>query len=271
MRPRSFLLLLLVLAILAGCRPQPVTVTREPVALRVVAADSCGPLADALAASYAETRPWVTVTTAVCDTTVAEEALEEGEADVALLSWIDQSARRPDSPPLWVQPFALDGVVVVVHRDSSLTEVGLAQLQEIFRGRMQEWDGMVLAVVSREEGSGVRAAFESVVLGYHPVTPNSVVASSNGALAEYVAHTPATIGYLSALWLDRAAVDGVRVLPVEGVWPTAAAFADGTYPIVHPLYLATVAEPTGESRAFAQWVLGPEGQAVLGVTGGEGP
>ncbi|MCK4473577.1 MAG: hypothetical protein KAW49_17495, partial [Anaerolineae bacterium] len=42
--PASCLLLLL-----AACTSQPLTVTREPVALRLVAADSCGPLAEELA------------------------------------------------------------------------------------------------------------------------------------------------------------------------------------------------------------------------------
>jgi len=250
--PASCLLLLL-----ATCTSQPLTVTREPVTLRLVAADSCGPLAEELAAVYEEAHPWVTVRVEVWNAALAEKTLRAGGADLALLSWLQEGA---DERPLWSRPFARDGIAVIVHPATPLMETGLAHLQEIFRGRMQEWGGMVLTVVSREEGSGTRAAFESVVLGGYDVTLTGVVMPSSEAVVEYVARTAGAIGYVSTLRMDD---EHVRVLPVEGVLPTPAAISDGSYPLSRPLYLAAVAEPTGEARAFAQWVLGPEGQAVV--------
>jgi phosphate transport system substrate-binding protein len=255
-RITSFLLpALYLLAILAACAPQPLTVTREPVTLRLVAADSCEPLAEELATAYEESRPWVTVHAEVFNAAVAEQALRAGEADLALLSWLRESASEE---PLWSQPFAYDGIAVIGHPGLPFTETGLAFLQEIFRGRVQEWGSLVLTVVSREEGSGTRAAFDSVVLGNYDATRTAVVMPSSEAVVEYVAHTPGAIGYVSTLRLENS----VRVLPVEGVLPTPDAISSESYPLSRPLYLATVGEPTGEAREFAQWVLGPEGQAV---------
>jgi len=253
--PASCLLLLL-----AACAPQSLTVTREPVALRLVAADSCGPLAEELAAAYEESYPWITVQVEVWNSALAERTLREGGADLALLSWLEEVAGEE---PLWSQPFARDGVAVVVYPATPLTEIGLTHLQEIFRGRMQEWVGVVLTAVSREEGSGTRVAFESVVLGNYDVTPTSVVMPSSEAVVEYVARTPGGIGYVSIFRVD----DRVRVLPVEGISPTLAAASDGSYPLSRPLYLAATAEPAGEAREFAQWVLGPDGQAIIGKLG----
>jgi phosphate transport system substrate-binding protein len=54
----------------------------------------------------------------------------------------------------------------------------------------------------------------------------------------------------------------VRVLPVEGIVPNPDALSVGSYPLSRSLYLAATAEPSGEAREFAQWVLGPEGQAI---------
>jgi len=45
--------------------------------------------------------------------------------------------------------------------------------------------------------------------------------------------------------------------------PTVDAIADGSYPLVRSLYLAAAAEPIGEAREFAQWVLGSNGQAIV--------
>ena len=255
LHPASCLLLLL-----TACAPQPLTVTRESVTLRLVAADSCGSLAEELAAAYEASRPWATIQVEVFNSLVAEQTLRTGEADLALLSWLQESA---EEGTLWSQTFARDGVAVVVHAATPFTETGLAHLQAIFRGQVQEWGGMVLSPVSREEGSGTRAAFEGAVLGGHAVTFTAVVMPSSQAVVEYVARTPGAIGYVSSLRLGELLADGVRVPPVEGALPTPDGISDGSYPILRSLYLAAAAEPAGETREFAQWVLGPEGQAVI--------
>lgn len=254
----------LLLVLLVACAPQPTTVTREPVSLRLVVADSCGPLAEELAIAYEEACPWVTVHVEVFNSSVAEQTLRAGDADLALLSWLQEAA---DEEPLWSQSFARDGVAIVVHPATPFAETGLTHLREIFRGRIQEWGGMVLTVVSREKGSGTRNAFEGAVMGNSDVALTGVRASSAGAVIEYVAGTPGSIGYVSTWRIDASVIGRVRVLPVEGVSPTSAAISDGSYPLSRPVYLATTAEPAGEAREFAQWLLGPGGQAITGELG----
>ena len=261
--PARFLLrasCLLLLLVLTACASQPLTVTREPVTLRLVVADSCRPLVGELVAAYEDTHPWVEIQVEVFNSSLAEQMLRTGEADLALLSWLQDAA---DGPSLWSQPFTRDGVAVVVHPATPFTETGLAHLQEIFRGRVQEWGGMVLTVVSREEGSGARDAFENVILGKYDVTFNAVVMPSSEAVLEYVARTPGAVGYVSTLWLSESTADGVRVPPVEGIRPTPGDVAGARYPITRPLFLAAVGEPAGEAREFAQWVLGSEGQVLV--------
>jgi phosphate transport system substrate-binding protein len=219
----SLLLVSSLLLLASACAPQPVNITREPVTLRLVAADSLAPLAEGVASGYEETRPWVTVSTEVLNAAVAESVLRQGGADLALLSWL----KEPEGEgQLWTAGFARDAVAVIVHPASPLTETGLAELQEIFRGRQQEWSGTVLTIVSRESGSGTRAAFESIVLNGRDTTLNAVVMPSSEAMVEHVASTPGAVGYVSTLWLGQAAsarstqsgrpADGARVLPVEG-------------------------------------------------------
>jgi phosphate transport system substrate-binding protein len=116
----------------------------------------------------------------------------------------------------------------------------------------------VLTVVSREEGSGTRAAFESIVLGGESATLNAVVMPSSEATVEYVASSPGAVGYVSTGHLDES----VRVLPVEGVLPTRQTINDGSYPLWRQLYLASVGEPTGEAREFSQYVLSGGGTEV---------
>ncbi len=244
------LLLPCLLLVVAACVPQPVTVTREPVTLRVVAADSCEPLVERAAEAYEASRPWVTVELQVFNTALAAEVLREGGADIALLSWL-QDFGEEDEDQLWTEGLTRDGIAVIVHPQSALTEIGLAQLREIFLGRLQEWDGVVLNVVSREDGSGTRAAFEGIVLGGERTTLNAVVMPSSVSMVEHVASNPGAIGYVSTERLD----DGVQVLSVEGVLPTEQTIADGRYPLWRHLYVASSGEPAGEGREFSQWLL----------------
>jgi phosphate transport system substrate-binding protein len=226
--------------------------------MRLVAADSCQPLADALAAAYEESHPWVTVHVEVYNAALTEQTLREDRADVALLSWLE------GNDELWSRPVAQDGIAVIAHPSTPFAEVSLSFLQEIYRGRVQEWEGTVLAIVSREDGSGTRAAFDGGVLQGRDITLTAVVMVSSEAVIEYVARTPGSIGYVSTLRLGDSTASDVKVLPVAGVLPTQATISDGNYPLTRSLQLATVGEPTGEAREFAQWVLGPKGQAVVG-------
>jgi phosphate transport system substrate-binding protein len=249
---------------LTACAPQPLTVTREPVFLQLVAADSCGSLVEELAIAYEKAHPWVTIQVEVFNSLVAERTLREGKADLALLSWKQESTNDELS---WSRAFTRDGIAVIVHPEMPLTEIGLTNLQDIFRGRMQEWNGTVLTVVSRESGSGTRNAFDRAVLGIHKVTHTAVVMSSHEAVIDYVARTPGAIGYVSTLRMTESVADNVRVLPVEGIYPTLETIFDGSYPLSRPLYLATTTEPTGEVRELAQWILGLQGQTIIGKFG----
>ncbi len=238
-----------------ACAPQPLTVTRSPVTLRLAVADSCQPWVEDLVASYEDSHPWVTVEHVSYNTLEVEHLLRAGGADLALLSWLQTPDPDDEKAALWAEPFARDGLAVIAHPDFPLADVGMAQLRDIFNGRVQELDGLVLTVVSREEGSGTRRVFEDLVLEGGIPTLNAVMMPSSEAMLDYVASTPGAVGYISMLWLDER----VKVLSVEGVRADWESVAVGSYPISRQLYLASVDEPSGEAREFAQWLLAGAG------------
>jgi len=238
----------LLILLTAACASQPLTVTPRPVTLQVVTSDACTPLMERLASAYRENRPWVTFRMEVFNRAVAEERVRSGAADLAAFV-------GPGAGDLWSVPFATDGVAVIVHPDVPVEGLTLAELREVFRGRVGEWpDGTPIQVVSREEGSGTRAVFEAVVLGEDEVTLTAVVVPDSQWMLETVATTAGAIGYISQARLDGR----MRALAVEGVYPLTPTLPD--YPLRYSLLLATPSEPVGEARRFIQWVLGPQGQ-----------
>lgn len=260
---RAFVLLLALVGapILGACGSQPLTVTLEPVSIRLAVAESCAPLAEALAAAYEAAHPWATLELASSNSTLATEALIDGEADMALVPWVSAEAVERG---VWTAPIGRTGIAIVANPSLELANLHLGHLHEMYRGRLQDWNGHVLVVVSREEGSGTRAAFEQAVLrGREMSALTAVMLPSTQAVLDYVASTPEAVGYVATVYLGGSLAEQVRVTPVDGAMPTRAAVADGSYPLWGPLLLAANGEPTGAVRDWAQWVLSPVGQEIV--------
>jgi len=226
-------------------------VTPQPVLLRIVAADAYGPLVETVVSAYHEARPWVQVETEVFNRAVGEERLRAGAAELGIFA-------GPEPEGLWSVPFAADGVAVIAHPTVPVENLTLAELREVFRGRIGDWpDGTPIQVVSREEGSGTRALFEETVMEGSEVTLTALVVVDSRWMLETVSSTPGAIGYVAYGRLEGS----VRLLSVEGVLPTPSTLHN--YPLRYSVLLTAPTEPTGEARAFAQWLLSPEGQAEV--------
>lgn len=235
---------------LTACAPQPLTVTPEPVTLRLVVSDACAEPVQALALAYHRQRPWVAIETEVWNDALALERLQAGAADTAALIWAEGGG------PLWTHPFAEDALAVIVHPAVPVEGLTLAELREVLRGRIGEWpDGTPVQVVSREEGAGTHSLIQAAVLGRWDLTLTARVVPDDGSVLDLVAQTSGAVGYLP---LSRVAGD-VRVLALEGRSPAPAA----DYPLPCTCRWAAPAEPTGALRDFLQWTVGPQGQSVV--------
>lgn len=246
------------LLLFCSCASQSLPVTREPVALRLAVVESCETVVDLLVDGYVAQHPWVTISTEVFNDDVVRERLESENVDLALLTSTGEAAVSD----WWETPWYQDGIAVVANPLTPVPDVSLTFLREVYGGRIQEWDGTVLAVVSRESGSGVRWAFDRVVLGDQSVTLTAVVMPTSRGVIGYVGGTPGAVGYISTFRLNREDLRGVRLIPVDGVLPDHASVSQGTYPLARQLVLASRGEPTGEAREFAQWLLGSVGQKI---------
>lgn len=129
-----------------------------------------------------------------------------------------------------------------------------------------------IAVVSREEGSGARSAFEELVnvnteLGVNHMTADAIIQNGNGVIATFVADNTAAIGYISfATFIDRG--DDLVGVSIDGVAPTTENMLSGTYGLIRPFNFVYLPEDIGMvEQAFMTFVASTDGLQILADLG----
>ena len=122
-----------------------------------------------------------------------------------------------------------------------------------------------ITVVSREDGSGTRSAFEEI-LEIEDQCAYANELDSTGAVMARVASTPGAIGYISLDVLD----DSVKALTLDGVEATAENIQAGSYFLSRPFVMATNGEISAQNelvQALFDYVYSEEGQELVSSVG----
>jgi len=231
-------------------------------ALRIVGSTSAEPALRDLAQAFQAGRPDVLVELRLGGSAIGVGELQAGRADLAAVSWKTEAEKAPSG--FQAIPIGHDAIAIVVHPANRVAGLTLLQVRALYRGETLEWRALGGAaeeplIVSREDGSGTRSAFESLVMAADRVTFNAVVMPNSRAVVDYVAsHRPA-IGYVSM----AALTDQVRALPVEETAPSAANVRSGRYHLARVLYLYAPAPTPPATQAFLDFALSPTGQALV--------
>jgi phosphate transport system substrate-binding protein len=224
------------------------------------------PLAEMLADAFTAANPDVRIDVQGGGSSVGVKSAGENQVDIGAASREVKDSELSDFPNLKVFTIARDGIAIVVHPDVAVEGLAKDEVRDIFAGEIANWSEVggpdkAIVVVSREEGSGTRGAFEEMVMDDEGpvIADTAILQPSNGAVRTTVSTTPDAVGFLSFGYLDAS----VKALKVDGVEPTEANAANGSYPIVRPLNMMTGEEPSGIVKAWLDFVLSAEGQAVV--------
>ncbi len=271
-------------ALLVACEGAAVA-TPPPVTLTIAGSSSMAPVLTALTDAYTRQYPNVVFDLRGGGSTLGEAAIRAGRYDLVASTLFppDPDTGRPAPPgdeALVRTPIGIDGLAIIVHPSNDVDALSLVQLRDIFSGSVLNWqalggDAGEVVLVSREDGSGARILFEERVMGEERVSLTAVVMPTSQDVVDYVAGNPAAIGYVSrahtAAWIPGEAITTtaalaeapVKVLELEGRWPTRETVAAQQYGLTQPLYLITRGAPAGRVRQFIDFVLSPAGQAIV--------
>jgi phosphate transport system substrate-binding protein len=283
MRRKLFVLSILVLVtamLVAACAPELSLETEESVSEKTEASESytgtiqlagsttVQPLAEVLAEAFMAVNPDVMIEVQGGGSSVGVTSAGEGTVDIGNASRNVKDSEFETFPDLQVFTIAYDGIAVVTDPDLELPSLTVEQVKGIFSGEITNYAEIggpdeAIVVVSREEGSGTRAAFEELVMESGDeaalITEDALLQQSNGQVRTTVSTTPNSIGYLSFGFLDES----VNAVSIDGVEPTVENVKAGDYAIYRPLNMLTNGDPNDLAQAFLDFILSEAGQAIV--------
>jgi phosphate transport system substrate-binding protein len=165
-------------------------------------------------------------------------------------------------------PCAKDGITVFLNETNPVSELSVKQLGAIFSGKIRNWKEVggpdaEIKLYGRENSSGTYVFFqEKVVKGDY--APSCQTLPGTAAVVNAVSKDKYGIGYGGAAYAS-----GVKHCKVKkddkspAFNATAESIAKGDYPITRYLYMYMRNRPTGETKAYIDWILSADGQKVV--------
>ena len=240
-------------------------------AQRVKGSDTLLPLTQELAEEYLEEHPEGEVIVTGGGSGVGIAALMENTTDIAMASRRIKFGEKMKFAEAGLEAreviVAYDALAVVVNPSNPVTQLTREQLEDIFRGKITNWkevggEDRKIVVYSRETSSGTYEFFKESVLDNKNYMSSILSMPATGAIIQSVKQTKGAIGYIGLAYLNRyvkplaVSYDGGEHYAV----PSVQTAADGSYPIVRPLYYYYDAAKEQTVSSFISYALSPVGQ-----------
>jgi phosphate transport system substrate-binding protein len=249
-----------------------------------IGSDTIVNLALAWAEAYQKVNPELSISVSGGGTGTGLAALINGTTDIANASRKIKDEEKQNAQKNGIEPYeieiARDAIGVVIHSDNPVQQLTLQQISDIYSGKITNWQAVggedrPIVLLSRESNSGTHVYFleEVVRLGNSKdktlfSQDTLLLPSSEGIIAE-VRQNPNAIGY-DGLGYITSDVKTLAIASKDGgefVKPSVETVNNGKYPIARPLFMYTPGEPQGDVKTYLDWILGPDGQQIVGDLG----
>lgn len=159
-------------------------------------------------------------------------------------------------------PVGLEAFVFFVNEQNPVDNLTVEQIRKIYACDYTNWSEVggpnrIINPVTRLEGSGSQTAFESV-MGGQKIGKKSPLAI-----------TGASIGFSFRYYMDGiVGNDTVKMISLNGVYPSAENIQNRTYPIVTQFYAIYRKDNENPNiQILIEWLLSDEGQQLIEKTG----
>jgi phosphate transport system substrate-binding protein len=169
-----------------------------------------------------------------------------------------------------------DGLVIAVNRSVPLEDLTTQQVRDIYSGRYTNWlelggPDLPIAVLDRNEDESAKIAFRKGVLGTDmAITDRAIRLFYEPDMIQGVTSTAGAVGYFSLGFALSERVP-VRLVALDGVYPSVDSVEAGDYRAFRPLGIVTPADNDPETSAFIEWATSDEARALIRERGFAAP
>ena len=159
--------------------------------ITVAGSTTCLPIAEIAAEGFKE-ETGIDVLVSGLGSSAGIEAVSAGTADIASSS----RGLNADELDLGLTPIVIahDGIAVIVNDDNPVDNLSTEQLRDIYAGKITNWkevggEDLRIQVINRDEASGTREAFRTIVMDGTPFDRRSAVLSGTGQVRDVVSRS----------------------------------------------------------------------------------
>ncbi len=205
--------------------------------ITVAGSTTCLPIAEIAAEGFKE-ETGIDVLVSGLGSSAGIEAVSAGTADIASSS----RGLNADEQDLGLTP------IVIAHD-------GIAVIGKITNWKEVGGEDLRIQVINRDEASGTREAFRTIVMDGTPFDRRSAVLSGTGQVRDVVSRSRGAIGYISLGFVDSLnAKTSVKAVSVNHVEASEKTVASGGYPISRDLYFFVKGAPSQQAQDYIDYV-----------------
>lgn len=198
------------------------------------------------------------------NTVGAYKAVVDGDADIIFCAAPSEQQKRyadENGVELVLVPIGYEAFVFFVNKGNPVDNLTSEQLRAIYSGEYTNWKEVggtnrIINPIERPEGSGSQTRMLQFMDG------RKIKKSPFAFLG-------ASVGFSFRYYLDGI-VDNeeIKMLSVDGVYPSKENISNGTYPLVSSFYAVFRADNDNENVVkLIDWVLSEEGQRIVNESG----
>ena len=204
-----------------------------------------------------------------------------GDADIVFVggpSKAQESFAKENGVELVYTPIGKEAFVFFVNGKNPLDNITVKQIQHIYSGKITKWDEMNVSglgeirAFQRDEGSGSQTALVKLMGGKPLIKPieENVINGMGGIIskaADYKNYKNA-IGY-SFRYYSQEMVNNnqIKLLNIEEIEPTTENIENGLYPIASEFFAVTRADADENTKKLLDWIVSKQGQELVKKTG----
>lgn len=266
----TLFLCLLTMIIFTACRKteSPENSNSSTSSITVSGSTSVGPLMEKEAEKFQEANSGIKVEINQLGSSAGIKDAINGTVQIGMSSRDLKDQEKAEG--LTEVEIAYDGIAIITNKANNIKSLTMSQVKDIYTGKITNWKELggkdsEIVVVSREDGSGTRDAFQEIV-GYtsEELTKNAQIGDGSGNIKSTVGGNENSIGFISFEYID----DKINALNVDEIAPKAENVKNKSYKISRPFLLIYKEENLKDNgNKLIDFILSEEGQKIVEENG----